>query len=153
MSRKTLILSASAALAVLAASPALASGGSGGGGGGQSCAPLTTLVKLAHSDGTGNSAITVQATIRNCTTGAQPMALNVSVPTSSTVPFNFSTGSASLQPGKSLTMNASPIGSTPMQLHYGQTYNVVATLTQTGADPKTIATITTPVTMPVGVVA
>jgi hypothetical protein len=50
-------------------------------------------------------------------------------------------------------MGASPIGSTPTQLHFGQTYDVVATLRETGATPKTLATISTPVTMPPGVVA
>lgn len=140
-----------AGTALLAASPALASGGGGGGGGGgQSCAPLTMLVKLAHSDGTGDSAIGVQATIRDCDSLPEAMRLAVSVPGSATVPFAFTTGPAMLSPGRSLTMNASPIGSTPLALHFGQTYDVVGTLTSgTGA---TLATVTTPVTMPPGIV-
>jgi hypothetical protein len=110
-------------------------------------------VRLGHSDGTGNSGLNVEATIRNCSSVGQSYQLNVSVPGSATVPFNFSTGGATLQPGRSLTMFASPIGSTPLQLHYGQTYEVVATLTETGPTPQTLSTISTPVTMPPGVVA
>ncbi len=41
----------------------------------------------------------------------------------------------------------------PLLLHYGQTYNVVATLTQTGAAPTVLSSITTPVTMPPGPVS
>jgi hypothetical protein len=108
------------------------------------------VVKLGHSDGSGNSGINVQATIRNCSTAPEPLALNVSVPNSGTVPFKFTTGAAALLPGGSLTMNASPIGSTPLALHYGQTYNVVASLTETRPTPTRLATISTPVTMPLG---
>ena len=142
------------ALAALVAVPAFASGGGpgGGGGGGSACAPLTMIVRLGHSDGSGNSAIGVQATIRNCSNIPEAMTLNVSVPGSTTVPFSFSTSFGRLQPGQSLTMNASPIGSTPLQLHYGQTYDVVGTLSETAPTPGTLATVTTPVTMPQGVV-
>jgi hypothetical protein len=149
MSRKALIVSASVAVALIAASPAFASGGPGGGG----CAPLTTVVKVPHADGNGNFGINVEATMRNCSTAPEPLQLNVVVPKSTTIPFKFSTGGAALQPGRSLTINASPIGSTPTELHYGQTYNVFARLTQTGPSPKTLATIVTPVTIPAHVVA
>jgi hypothetical protein len=50
-------------------------------------------------------------------------------------------------------MNASPIGSTPLLLHYGQRYNVVASLTETAPTATTLSTITTPVTMPAGPVS
>jgi hypothetical protein len=109
-------------------------------------------VKLVKRDGNGNTGIEVRATIQNCTSAGQSLQLTVSVPGSSTVPFKFSTGGATLAPGQSLTMGASPIGSTPTQLHFSQTYNVVATLKQTGSTPKTLSTISTPVTMPPGVV-
>jgi hypothetical protein len=143
-------------LAALAASPAFASSGPGSGGsgsGGGGCAPLTMLVKVAHADGNGNSGINVQVTIQNCSSAPQPLQLTVTVPNSATVPFKFSTGGVALAPGRSLTMFASPIGSTPIALHYGQTYDVVGTLSETGATPRTLSTITTPVTMPPGVVS
>jgi hypothetical protein len=153
LASKTLSLVAvlGAAAAVLAASPTSAFGG-GGGGTPPPCAPLATTVKVVNRDGSGQSGIEVRATIQNCTSAGQTLQLTVSVPGSSTVPFKFSTGGATLQPGRSLTMMASPIGSTPNQLHYSQTYNVVATLTQTGATPKTLSSISTPVTMPPGLV-
>jgi hypothetical protein len=157
MSRTRLAAHAVALGALLATPAALASGGpggggGGGGGGGKVCAPLTTLVRLGHADGNGNTGIGVQATIANCSSVFEPLRLTVSVPGSDTVPFAFSTGAAALGPGRSLTMSASPIGSTPLQLHFGQTYDVVATLTETGATPATLATISTPVTMPGGVI-
>jgi hypothetical protein len=137
--------------AALAAAPsAFAQGGGGGGGGG--CAPLTMIVKVVHAD-SGRSGIDVQATMRNCTSVPEPLALKVSVPNSTTVPFKFSSGGAALRPGGSLTMSASPIGSTPGQLAYGRTYAVIGTLTRTGATPKTLATLSTSVTMPPGPVA
>src|SRR6266850_3461299 len=144
LASKTLPVAAvlGAAVAVLVASPTFASGGPGGGGGGGSpppCAPLATSVKLVNRDGNGNTGLEVRATIQNCTSAGQTLQLTVSVPDSSTVPFDFSTGGATLQPGRSLTMGASPIGSTPTQLHFGQTYDVVATLTETGATPKTLS--------------
>jgi hypothetical protein len=49
-------------------------------------------------------------------------------------------------------MSAAPIRSTPLQLHYGQTYDLVGTLTETGPTPQVLSTISTPVTMPPGVV-
>jgi hypothetical protein len=162
MSRKRLaaeIVAVLGVLAALAASPAFASGGPGGGGGsgsggsGGGCAPLTLNVRVGHADGNGNSGIGVQATMLNCSSAPEPMQLAVTVPNSGTVPFTFSTGGAALAPGRSLTMFASPIGSTPIALHYGQTYDVVGTLSETGATPRTLSTITTPVTMPPGVVS
>jgi hypothetical protein len=142
-----------AVAATLVAAPTALAGGGPGGGGGGACAPLTTAVKLVHADGNGNTGIMVQATIRNCTTAPEPLQLTVTVPRSGTVPFKFTTGGGALQPGGSLTMFASPIGSTPSALHFGQTYSVIATLSRTGTAPATIATITTNVTMPPGVVA
>jgi hypothetical protein len=143
-----------AVCAALAAAPiALASGGPGGGGGGATCAPLTTAVKLAHADGNGNTGINVQATIRNCSSAPEPLQLTVSVPGSGTVPFKFTTGGGALQAGGSLTMFASPIGSTPSALHFGQTYSVIATLSKTGTAPATLSTLTTSVRMPSGPIA
>jgi hypothetical protein len=144
-----------AAVVALPMAPALASGGPGGGGGGgvsAACAPLTMAVKVVHADGNGNSSVNVQATIRDCSSVPQPVRLDVSIPGSGTVPFRFSSGGASLAPGASLTMSASTIGSTPSQLHFGQTYSVVGTLTRTGPTSTTLATISTPVTMPPSVV-
>jgi hypothetical protein len=142
-----------ACLAVLVAlsttAVATAQGGPGGGGGGGGtpapCAPLTDTVGLARSDGTGNWAINVVATVRNCSTVGEAIALRVAVPGSATTAFSYST---LLPPGASFTRNASPIGSTPLQLHFSQTYNVVATLSQTAPVAATLATISTPVTMP-----
>ena len=145
-----------AVLAVLTATPtALAAGGGGGGGGStQACTPLTMATKVVHADGNGNSGINVQATIRNCTASPERLQLTVNVPNSGTVPFKFSTGGGALQPGGSLTMFASPIGSTPTALHYGQSYNVVGTLTtSTGTTSTVLSTITQVVTMPAGPVA
>lgn len=144
-----------AASAVLGAAPAAiaAGGGGGGGGGGQPCTPLSMIVKLPHADGNGNTAINVQATIRNCAATPEPLRLDVSVPGSGTVPFKFTTGGGALQPGGSLTMFASPIGSTPSALHFGQTYTVVASLTRTGATPALLSTLTANVTMPPGPLA
>lgn len=135
---------------LLAAAPAaIAAGGGGGGGGGTTtCAPLTTLVAVGHSD-SGESAVGVTATVRNCGVAPQQrLNLNVRVPNSGTVPANRDLAE---QPDGSLTFNAGPIGSTPSQLHYGQTYSVLATLTDTSTSPATvIATTTTTVTMPAG---
>jgi hypothetical protein len=144
------VLAAGTLLTVAPAALASGGGGPGGGGGGGVCIPLTTKVTLPHADGNGRTAINVQATMQNCTATRAPLQLTVSVPGSATVPFKFS---APLQAGGSLTMFASPIGSTPSQLHYGQTYNVVATLTLMGVTPTVISTITTTVTMPPGPIA
>src|SRR4051794_9896379 len=143
-----------AASALFTAAPAaLASGGKAGGGGGggggggsSSCTPLVMSVGVGHSD-SGASGVAAVGTITNCSTTIAPLQLTVSVPGSGTVPAKFS---APFQAGGSLTVDASPIGSTPLLLHYGQTNNVVATLTQTGANPTVVSTITTPVTMPPG---
>jgi hypothetical protein len=144
------ILAISAALA--AAPTAIADGGGGGGGGGNPpvCVPLTMAVNLAHADGNGNTGINVQAAIRNCTSVPEPLRLDVTVPGSGTVPFKFTTGGGALQPGGSLTMFASPIGSTPSALHFGQTYTVVGTLTKTVATPTVLSRLTATVTMPSG---
>lgn len=135
---------------LLAAAPAaIASGGGGGGGGGTTpCAPLTTLVAVGHAD-SGESGIGVTATVRDCGVAPQQrLHLNVAVPNSGTVPANRDLAEP---PGGSLTLNASPIGSTPSQLRYGQTYTVVATLTDASTSPSTvIATTTSSVTMPAG---
>jgi hypothetical protein len=146
------LLAASAVFTVVPA--AVASGGKGGGGGGGGggsapCTPLVMSVGVGHSD-SGASGIVGVATITNCSTAIAPLELTVSVPGSGTVPAKFS---APFQVGGSLTISASPIGSTPLLLHYGQTYNVVATLTQTGAIPSVVSTITTRVTMPPGPVS
>jgi hypothetical protein len=103
-------------------------------------------VGVGHSD-SGASGITAVATITNCRAAIAPLQLTVSAPGSGTVPAKFS---APFQVGGSLTITASPIGSTPLLLHYGQTYNVVATLTQTGPTPTVVSTITKQVTMPPG---
>src|SRR3954449_363238 len=141
-------------LALLAAlsmtAVAAAKGGPGGGGGGTPapCTPLSDTVSLARSDGTGNWAINVVATVRNCSTVGEAIKLKVEVPGSGTSPFSYST---LLPPGASFTRNASPVGSTPLLLHFGQTYNVVATLRETAPVAATQATITTPVTMPASI--
>jgi hypothetical protein len=142
----TTMLALSATL--IAAPAALAAGG--GGGNPVPCAPLVMAVKLPHADGNGNTGVNVQATIRNCTSASEPLQLSISIPNSGTVPFKFTTGGGALQPGGSLTMNASPIGSTPTALHFGQTYAVVGTLSETGPTPATLAPITAMVTMPAG---
>jgi hypothetical protein len=142
MRRHALIL---ACLSLLVAAPIAVAkgGGGGGGGGGGSCAPLSDTVGVARADGTGDYAISVNATVRNCSAAGESITLNVSVPGSGTQPFSYST---LLPPGASFTRIASPIGSTPLLLQLGQTYNVVATLTDSVAGP--LATITTPVTIP-----
>jgi hypothetical protein len=144
---------ASAITVALAVAPAaIASGGPGGGGGGSStsCA-LATIVAAVHADVNGNSAVRVRATLRDCTAvDQQHLHLNVSIPGSGTKPFD---GNSALHPGGSLTTNASPIGSTPALLQFGHTYNVVATLSDTGTAPASvISTVTSTVTMPPGVV-
>ena len=110
-------------------------------------------VKLAHADGNGNTGMNVQVTIRNCSAAPEPVRLGVTVPNSATVPFTFTTGGGALQPGGSLTMFASPIGSTPSALHFGQTYAVVGTLTKTVATPIVLSKLTATVTMPAGPLA
>jgi hypothetical protein len=143
-------------LAALAVSPALAAGGGGGGGGGGGtapCVPLTMKVAVGHADGNGNSSIGDAATIRNCTGTPIPLKLTVSVPGSGTVPGTFSTGTGWFPTNFALTVQAGPIGSTPLLLHFGQTYTVVGTLSETGATPATLATVTTTVTMPPGVIS
>jgi hypothetical protein len=155
LAAKTLavVFALAASTAVLIVSPAFASGGSGGSGsgGGTPCAPLALSVRVAHADGNGNSSIQVQATVSNCTFALQQhLQLTVSVPGSRTVP---ATGAIGLQPGGSLRMFASPIGSTPLLLQFGQTYNVVGTLVENDSTPTTLATITIPVTMPAGVIS
>ncbi len=149
------LLAASVLLAAAAAPAAIAAGGGGGGGGGggNPCVPLTMTVKLPHADGNGNTGINVQATIRNCTTAPEPLRLDVTVPGSATVPFKFTTGGGVLQPGGSLTMFASPIGSTPSALQFGQTYTVVASLTKTATTPTLLSRLTATVTMPLGPIA
>ena len=138
-----------AATVALAVAPvAIAAGG--GGGGGNPCLPLIMAVKLAHADGNGNTGINVQATIRNCSAAPEPLRLDVAVPNSATLPFTFTTGGAALQPGGSLTMFASPIGSTPSALHFGQAYTVVGFLTEIGATPTVLSKLTATVTMPAG---
>jgi hypothetical protein len=112
--------------------------------------PLSTLVQVVHADGNGESGVNVQATVRNCGMVNEHMHLNVTIPGSSTVPFNEDLAA---NPGGSLTLSASPIGSTPLLLRFGRTYNVVATLTETDTAPATVlGTTTTTVTMPAGIV-
>src|SRR3954471_6929723 len=128
-------------LSLVAGAAASGGPGDGGGGGGTApCTPLSDTVSLVRSDGTGNWAINVVATVRNCSAVGQAIKLKVEVPGSSTTAFSYST---LLPPGASFTRNASPIGSTPLQLHFSQTYNVVATLRQTAPVATTLATITT----------
>ena len=89
--------------------------------------------------------------MRDCTSADQQhLHLNVTVPGSGTKPFD---ADLALHPGGSLSRNASPIGSTPLLLQYGYTYDVVATLTNTATTPgNVISTVTATVTMPPGVV-
>jgi len=89
--------------------------------------------------------------VRDCTSADQQhLHLNVTVPGSGTKPFD---ADLALHPGGSLSRNASPIGSTPLLLQYGYTYDVVATLTNTATTPgNVISTVTATVTMPPGVV-
>jgi hypothetical protein len=148
MPHQRLILGIAAVVAALAATPASASGGGGASssGGGSTCAPLTSIVGVAHSD-SGASGIGNQSTVRNCGFANEWFRLTVAVPGSGTVPFVFD---GALSPGRTLTENAGPIGSTPLALHYGQTYDVVTTLS---VDGGTVTTIHTAVTMPAGPVA
>jgi hypothetical protein len=140
-----------AAGAVLVAAPAaVASGGSGGGGSGGKgnvpCTPLTTVASVGHTDASGNWGIGVQATIRNCTSSNQLLHINVMVPRSSTAPYNADLG---LPPGGSVTRIVSPAGHTPLQLNFGQTYTVVATLTQTTTSPaKVLSMVDSTVNIP-----
>jgi hypothetical protein len=137
-----------ALLAALSITAVAAAKGGPGGGTTAPCTPLTDTVSLARSDGTGNWSIGVVATVRNCSAVGEAIKLKVEVPNSGTAAFSYST---LLPPGASFTRIASPIGSTPLLLHFGQTYNVVATLRQTAPVTTTLATITTPVTMPAGI--
>ena len=115
----------------------------GGGGGGSACLPLTTIVGVGHSD-SGASGIAVRATVQNCGSANERFRLTITAPGSGTVPFSLDGG---LSPGRALTENASPIGSTPLALHYGQTYDVVTTLSVNGV---TVANNDAAVTMPTG---
>jgi hypothetical protein len=143
----TLILGA----ALAAAPAAVASGGGGGGGGtsggsGATCTPLATVASVGHTDFSGNWHIGMQATIRNCTSANQLYHVNVSVPNSGEAPFNADLG---LPPGGSVTRVVSPSGGTPLQLQFGRTYTVVATLTQTTASPaQVLSTINSTVSIP-----
>jgi hypothetical protein len=140
----TLILGA----ALAAAPTAVASGGGGtsGSGGGATCTPLATLATVGHTDFSGNWHIGVQATIRNCTSANQLYHVNVSVPNSGEAPFNADLG---LPPNGSVTRMVSPAGGTPLQLQFGRTYTVVATLTQTTASPaQVLSTINSTVKIP-----
>jgi hypothetical protein len=68
------------------------------------------------------------------------------VPSSGAAPFNADLG---LPPGGSVVRNVSPSGSTPLQLQFGRTYTVVATLTQTTTSPaRVLATTRSTVTIP-----
>ena len=157
MARRRLPAAALVLAAALAASPAaIASGGggtgggggggTGGGGGSAACVPLTTVTSPVHTDFSTNWHIGVQATIRNCSSGNQLYHLNVSVPNSGETPFNTDTG---LPPNGSVTWVASPGGSTPLQLQSGQTYTVIATLTQTNVSPaKVLSTVRSTVQIP-----
>jgi hypothetical protein len=132
------------AVAAFAATPAFASGGgSGGSGGGGACVPLTSIVGVAHFDG-GGSGIGNQSTVPNCGSANESFRLTVTVLGSGTVPFAFN---GALSAGRTLTENAGLIGSAPPALHYGQTYDVVTTLSVNGT---TVATIHTAVTLPAG---
>ena len=140
------------ALALAATSTALASGGPGGGGtsGGGACVPLTMPVTVGHSDA-GFPAIGIQATIRNCTNGPQPMLLTISSPGSPgspgspRPPYTLSTGGASLKPGQSLTVFPAVLGS----IVPGARYTITGVLTATATSPPTVlSTITTTVTAP-----
>jgi hypothetical protein len=137
--------------ALAAAPAAVASGGggtSGGGtsGGGGTCTPLATVASVGHTDASGNWHIGMQATIRNCTSANQLYHVNVSVPNSGEAPFNADLG---LPPKGSVTRIVSPSGGTPLQLQFGQTYTVVATLTQTTTSPaQVLSTINSTVRIP-----
>jgi hypothetical protein len=133
--------------ALAATSGAVASGGgNGGGGGGTQCLPLATTAAVGHTDASGDWHIAVKATVRNCTAANQLYHINVSVPDSSEAPFNADTG---LPSNGSVTRIVSPSGSTPLQLHFGQTYTVVTTLTRTTASPaQVLSTVDSTVTIP-----
>ena len=134
------------ASACVGAADAAARGGGGGGGGGGTCTPLTTVVTVGQSDFSLNWRIGVQATVRNCTAANQLFHLNVVVPNSGDRPFDADLG---LAPGASVTRNASPSGSTPLQLRFGRSYNVVTTLSRTTSSPATVlATSSSTVTIP-----
>jgi hypothetical protein len=149
MSRKRLRAATLILAGALAAAPtAVASGGGGGGGGtsGSSCTPLATVASVGHTDFSGNWHIGVQATIRNCTSANQLYHINVSVPNSGEAPFNADLG---LPPGGSVTRAVSPSGGTPLQLQFGRTYTVAATLTQTTRSPaQVLSTIDSTVRIP-----
>lgn len=137
------------ALGLLAATPAaLASGGGSGGSGNPPCVPLTMTVGVGHAD-SGQSSIAATATVRNCTsTPQQHLQLAVSAPNSGTVPSKINLAE---NPGNSVTVAAGPIGSTPLLLHYGQTYQLVATLSDTTTVPAVVLSRQTfSVTMPSG---
>jgi hypothetical protein len=140
--------------ALAAAPTAVASGGGGtsgggggtSGGGGSSCTPLTTVASVGHTDTSGDWHIGMQATIRNCTSANQLYHINVSVPNSGEAPFNADLG---LPPNGSVTRVVSPSGGTPLQLQFGRTYTVVATLTQTTTSPaRVLSTIDSTVRIP-----
>jgi hypothetical protein len=141
----TLILGA----ALATAPAAVASGGGGGGtsgGPGATCTPLATVASVGHTDFSGNWHIGLQATIHNCTSANQLYHINVSVPNSGEAPFNADLG---LPPKGSVTRMVSPAGGTPLQLQFGRTYTVVATLTQTTASPaQVLSTIDSTVKIP-----
>jgi hypothetical protein len=144
----TLVLGAAfaAAPAALAAGGGGSGSGGGGGGGSTPCTPLVTTASVGHTDFSGNWHIGVQATIRNCTAANQLYHINVSVPGSSELPFNADLG---LPPNGSVTRFVSPGGGTPLQLQFGQTYTVVATLTRTTTSPaQVLSTVDSTVAIP-----
>ena len=145
----TLILAAALAAAPTAVASGGGTGGGGGGtsgGGGSACTPLSTVASVGHTDASGNWHIGLQATIRNCTPANQLYHINVSVPNSGEAPFNADLG---LPPNGSVTRFVSPSGGTPLQLQFGQTYTVVATLTQTTASPaQVLSKVESKVTIP-----
>jgi hypothetical protein len=131
------------ALAVAPAALGSGGGGSGGSGGsGGGCAPLTMPVKVIAVQ--GHYGLEIQPTIQNCTSVPEPVALTVTVPGSTSPPFTFSSGGAVLQPGRTVTMFANPIG----VVQPGATYTVIGVLTRTGATPAVLSTIATTVTIP-----
>ena len=86
----------------------------------------------------------MRATVQNYEITNERFRLTITAPGSGTVPFSLDGG---LSPGRALTENATPIGSTPLALHYGQTYDVVTTLSVNGV---TVANNDAAVTMPTG---
>lgn len=152
MTRTAVAATAIAFVAALSfTAPALASGGPGGGGGGggsTTCTPLTLTAHFGQIRDSREYTVNATATIKNCSSSAERLALNVSVPGSQMNPFTYSTA---LPAGASFTRNASPQGSTPLQLHYGQSYNVIGTLTETSTTPgKVLGTSSMPFTVPSG---